>query len=98
MQNVRRGGTKIAESGEDAVGGDRHKCADGCGAYATHGAVGTSRDRLTHCPSCAAQDASLVRGWTGRCMVAECGAALADGWTCDGCKACQDREKAAAKQ
>ena len=75
-----------------------HKCAGGCGAYATHGAVGASRDRLTHCASCAAEDASLVRGWSGRCMVAECGASVADGWTHDGCQACQDREKAEAEQ
>ena len=46
----------------------------------------------------AAKDASLLRGWTGRCMVAECGAFVADGWTHDGCQACQDREKAEAEQ
>ncbi len=44
------------------------------------------------------KDGSLLRGWTGRCMVAECGASLADGWTHDGCQACQDREKAKAGQ
>ena len=30
--------------------------------------------------------------------VAECGAPVADGWTHDGCQACQDREKAGAEQ
>ena len=87
---------QVVRPGHNAVA--LHKCAGKCGAYATHGAVGTSRDRLTHCPSCAAKDASLLRGWTGRCIVAECGVSVADGWTHDGCQACQDREKAEAEQ
>ena len=87
---------KSCRPGHNAVA--LHKCEGKCGAYATHGAVGTSRDRLTHCASCAAEDASLLRGWSGRCMVAECGASVADGWTHDGCQACQDREKAEAEQ
>ena len=87
---------QVVRPGHNAVA--LHTCAGKCCAYATHGAVGTSRDRLTYCASCAAKDASLVRGWTGRCMMAECGTSVADGWTHDGCQACQVREKAEAEQ
>ena len=90
--NGHRRWCKSCRPGKNAVA--LHKCAGECGAYATHGKAGVSRDRLTHCAACAEGNAELHRGWSGRCVVSGCGASLPDGWAFDGCASCQEKAKA----